>query len=107
MLQDSQHYSRKPANLQAQLRGMISDFTDADENAIAAALGAFETLTNSLDEFKKSNGGGAQEPQLPASTRTSTASAGGPVRLQPPPGGSGSQAPGQKPADEAPLISFD
>ena len=85
---------------------MISDFTDADETAIAAALGAFETLTNSLDEFKKSEGGGVQEPQLPASTRTSTASA-GPVRLQPPPGGSGSQAPGQKPAEEAPLISFD
>ncbi|KAA6424471.1 MAG: hypothetical protein FRX49_05683 [Trebouxia sp. A1-2] len=97
----------KSEQLQAQLRGMMSDFTDADESAIAAALGAFETLTNSLDEFKKSTGGGAQEPQLPASTRTSTASAGGPVRLQPPPGGSGSQAPGQKPADEAPLISFD
>ena len=107
MLQHSQHYSRKPVNLQAQLRGMISDFTDADESAIAAALGAFETLTNSLDEFKKSDGGGAQEVQLPASTRTSTASAGGLARLQPPPGGSGSQAPGQKPADEAPLISFD
>lgn len=94
-------------NLQAQLRGMISDFTDADESAIAAALGAFETLTNSLDEFKKSQGGGEQEPHLPASTRTNSASTGGPVRLQPPPGGSGSQAPGQKPADEAPLISFD
>jgi len=107
MLQDPQHYSHQPVKLQAQLRGMISDFTDADESAIAAALGAFETLTNSLDEFKKSNGGGSQEPQLPASTRTSTASASGPVRLQPPPGGSGSQAPGQKPADEAPLISFD
>ena len=107
MLQQSQQYSRKPVNLQAQLRGMISDFTDADESAIAAALSAFETLTNSLDEFKKSDGGGAQEVQLPASTRTSTASAGGLARLQPPPGGSGSQAPGQKPADEAPLISFD
>lgn len=96
--------------LQAQLRGMISDFTDADESAIAAALGAFETLTNSLDEFKKSQTGGvqtsAQEPQLPASTR-GAAPSGAPFKLQPPPGGSGSQAPGQKPADEAPLISFD
>ncbi|DBA85966.1 hypothetical protein WJX77_005107 [Trebouxia sp. C0004] len=96
----------KSEQLQAQLRGMISDFTDADESAIAAALAAFETLTNSLDEFKKSDRG-SQEPQLPASTRTSTTSAGGPVRLQPPPGGSGSQAPGQKQSDEAPLISFD
>ena len=89
---------------------MISDFTDADESAIAAALGAFETLTTSLEEFQKSKGGGAQETQLPASTRTNTASAASgqaPFRLQPPPGGSGSQAPGQKPADEAPLISFD
>ncbi len=84
---------------------MISDFTDADETAIAAALGAFETLTNSLDEFKKSQGGGTQEAQLPASTRSTAPS--GSVMLQPPPGGSGSQAPGQKPADEAPLISFD
>ena len=96
--------------LQAQLRGMISDFTDADESAIAAALGAFETLTNSLDEFKKGQTGGQQtsasDSQLPASTR-STAPSGGPFKLRPPPGGSGLQAPGQKPADEAPLISFD
>ena len=98
--------------LQAQLRGMISDFTDADESTIAAALGAFETLETSLEEFKKSRSGGRQQDsQLPASTRTNTGS-GAPFKLQPPPGGSGtqapgSQAPGQKPADEAPLISFD
>ena len=96
--------------VQAQLRGMISDFTDADEATIAAALSAFETLEHSLDEFKKSHTGatraGTQEAQLPASTRTDAAPSGG-FKLQPPPGGSGSQAPGQKPADDAPLISFD
>lgn len=100
----------KVMTLQAQLRGMISDFTDADEATIAAALSAFETLEHSLDEFKKSHTGttraGMQEAQLPASTRTDAAPS-GPFKLQPPPGGSGSQAPGQKPADDAPLISFD
>lgn len=97
--------------LQAQLRGMISDFTDADEATIAAALSAFGTLEHSLDEFKKNHTGatraGTQDAQLPASTRTHAASSGAPFKLQPPPGGSGSQAPGQKPADDAPLISFD
>lgn len=89
---------------------MISDFTDADEATIAAALSAFGTLEHSLDEFKKNHRGGTQtgmqESQLPASTRTESSS-GAPFKLQPPPGGSGSQAPGQKTADEAPLISFD
>lgn len=90
---------------------MISDFTDADEATIAAALNAFGTLEHSLDEFKKSHGGGTQTgtqgSQLPTSTRTESTPSGAPFKLQPPPGGSGSQAPGQKPADEAPLISFD
>lgn len=97
--------------LQAQLRGMISDFTDADEATIAAALNAFGTLEHSLDEFKKSHRGGTQTgtqgSQLPTSTRSESTPSGAPFKLQPPPGGSGSQAPGQKAADEAPLISFD
>ena len=92
---------------QAQLRGMISDFTEGDESAMAGALSAFETLTHSLDEFKKSQGTGAGTTNLPTSTGLSGYSSQSAPKLQPPPGGSGAQAPGQKPADEAPLISFD
>lgn len=89
---------------QAQLRGMISDFTEGDEGVMSAALSAFETLTHSLDEFKKSQG---SAKTFPTSTSTSSYSNQSAPKLQPPPGGSSAQAPGQKPAEEAPLISFD
>ena len=94
-------------SLQAQLRGMISDFTEGDEGAMSAALSAFETLTHSLDEYKKSQAPGAGSTALPTSTRATGYSNQSAPKLQPPPGGSGAQAPGQKPAEEAPLISFD
>lgn len=93
--------------VQAQLRGMISDFTEGDETAMSGALSAFETLTHSLDEYKKSQGAGAGTAALPTSSGPSGYSTRPAPKLQPPPGGSGAQAPGQKPADEAPLISFD
>lgn len=86
---------------------MISDFTEGDEGAMSAALSAFETLMHSLDEYKKGQGTGAGTASLPTSTGPTGYSNQPAPRLQPPPGGSGAQAPGQKPADEAPLISFD
>jgi uncharacterized phage infection (PIP) family protein YhgE len=42
------------ATIQAQLRGLIGDYQDPDEGALAAGLEAFDTLNNVLEEHTES-----------------------------------------------------
>ncbi|KAK9811420.1 hypothetical protein WJX72_003696 [[Myrmecia] bisecta] len=108
----------KSEQLQAQLRGMISDYQGVDEGALAAGLEAFELLGNTLEEYKKAKGGSDGASSLPTSTpplATGTGSSAAPAFRLPPPTGDSNPfsanpfqpAPGQKPKDDAPLISFD
>jgi hypothetical protein len=107
----------KSKQLQAQLRGMIADFMEssADEGTLAAALQAFEALTNSLEEYEKQLKGeasGAQQQQAAPAQQYKTNS--GIPSLQPPPGQSANPfqpqpqtAPqGQRVDDEKPLIDL-
>ncbi|KAK9804960.1 hypothetical protein WJX73_003788 [Symbiochloris irregularis] len=107
----------KTAQLQAQLRGMIGDYHDSDEEALAGGLEVYDLLTNTLEEY--SGKSAAPHPASGAPSSSVPTSSGGAVpQLRPPPdnpfqAGSdplrlGQTAPGQKPkGEEAPLISFD
>ncbi|KAK9845925.1 hypothetical protein WJX81_006121 [Elliptochloris bilobata] len=128
-LHDSSEVARdmldKAAQLQAQLRGMIGDFREGDETALAQALEAFDTLTATVEEYHTTlRNGGAEAAPSGADAAAAGPSAGGPTggapMLQPPPAGASSNpfqagggapvatAPGHKPAgEEPPLISFD
>lgn len=96
---------------QAQLRGMIGDYSGSDEGVMARALEAFETLSNTLEEYHKGTG------KSPAASQQQTSSSMQPARLQPPPGASNpftagaaqpNTAAAKKPVDdEPPLITFD
>lgn len=104
--------------VQAQLRGMIGDYHDSDEEALAGGLEVYDLLTNTLTEY---SGKAPAQPatELPTSSRPSTTTSYPTPQLAPPPEQSnpfqgdplklGAQtAPGQKPkGEEAPLISFD
>lgn len=101
----------KSQQLQAQLRGMIGDYSGSDEGVMARALEAFETLSNTLEEYHKGTG------KSPAASQQQTSSSMQPARLQPPPGASNpftagaaqpNTAAAKKPVDdEPPLITFD
>ena len=100
--------------MQAQLRGMIGDYQGVDEGALSAALEAFELLNNTMEEYKKAKGGSSASEALPASTPAPTAVHSAPAPRLPPPRNDNpfnsnpfQAAPGQKPTDDAPLISFD
>ncbi len=85
---------------------MIGDYSGADETVLARALDAFETLSNTLDEYHKGTGA------APLPSQHSHAAQ--PARLQPPPNSAANpfSAPAaaqpKKPVDdEPPLITFD
>ncbi|KAK9839995.1 hypothetical protein WJX74_001659 [Apatococcus lobatus] len=101
----------KSEQLQAQLRGMIGDYSGSDESVMARALEAFETLSNTLEEYHKGTGNPAPVSQQQTSSLMQ------PARLQPPPGsvnpftaGTAQQSTAQAKTpvdDEPPLITFD
>ena len=90
---------------------MIGDYSGSDETVLARALEAFETLSNTLEEYHKGTGAAPAVPQQTSHTMQ-------PARLQPPPNSAANpftakssqqnEAQAQRPADdEAPLITFD
>jgi hypothetical protein len=97
--------------LKAQLRGMIGDYKGGDEAVLAAALEVFDLLSNTLAEYET-----AVSPRAAGSNPTPPKT-GAAAKVQPPsyqqnpfqpsPTTAAATAPGKKPDEEAPLISFD
>lgn len=87
----------KGEQLQAQLRGAISDYQGGDETVFAKAFEAFDMLSRCLDE--------QNTPDQSAAAGPTAASAAAPpaAALAPAPAATATRPP----AEEAPLISFD
>lgn len=81
----------KAEQLQAQLRGLISDYSGGDETLLAQAIEAFDMISRCLDS------------QAPEAGQPAKAGGGEPAPAAP----QGAAAPAQPSADAAPLISFD
>lgn len=86
---------------------MISDYAGGEEAALAAGLTSFETLTNALDEYKKTESGKGPAPSPPAGSTPVPALQPPPVYQSPFNANPFQQSPGASKVDEAPLISFD
>ncbi|PRW59857.1 hypothetical protein C2E21_1451 [Chlorella sorokiniana] len=91
----------KAGQLQAQLRGLISDYQGGDEAIFAKAFEAFDMLSRCLEEQNA-----PQQQELPPAA-AAVAGTGAPAGLAPPPAAVAAPVAARPPADEPPLISFD